>query len=79
VSHRLQVQERLTAQLADAVAAATAASGVLVVADAAHMCMVSRGVEKHASSTVTLAARGSLAGGAAARRDALARWGGMEH
>lgn len=83
VSHRLQVQERLTAQLADAVAASTRAAGILVVADAAHMCMVSRGVEKHASSTVTLAARGCLAGGAAARRDALARWGvgagGKEH
>lgn len=75
-SHRLQVQERLTAQIADAVERATAPAGVLVVCDAAHLCMVSRGVEKAASSTVTLAARGVVsAGGAAARRDALAAWG----
>ena len=74
-SHRLQVQERLTAQIADSVAAATAAASVLVVCDAAHLCMVSRGVEKAASSTVTLAARGGAAGGASARRGALAAWG----
>ena len=69
-SHRLQVQERLTAQIADAVSAVTAAASVLVVCDAAHLCMVSRGVEKAASSTVTLAARGGGGGGGerAARR-----------
>lgn len=35
------------------------AAGTLVVCEASHMCMVARGVEKHASSTVTMAARGA--------------------
>ena len=71
---RLQVQERLTHQVADAVAAAAGGpgGGVLVAVEAAHMCMVSRGVEQHASATVTLAARGALAGDGGARRGLLA-------
>ena len=57
-SRRLQIQERLTHQVADAVQGCTQAAGVLVLCRAAHMCMVARGVEKHASSTVTVAVRG---------------------
>ena len=60
-SHRLQIQERLTNQLADAVQKFTGAAGSLVMCQAAHMCMVARGVEKHASSTITLATRGVAA------------------
>lgn len=60
-SHRLQIQERLTNQLADAVQVVSAAAGCIVTCEAAHMCMVARGVEKHASSTITLASRGVAA------------------
>jgi GTP cyclohydrolase I len=70
-SRRLQVQERLTAQVADAAAAALRAEAVLVVVESSHMCMVARGVEEHASATVTSAARGAWAAAPAARRGAL--------
>lgn len=70
-SRRLQVQERLTHQVADAAAAALGASAVLVVVESAHMCMVARGVEKHASTTMTTAARGTWAADAAARAAGL--------
>lgn len=60
-SHRLQIQERLTNQLADAVQIVTRGLGCIVTCEAAHMCMVARGVEKHASSTITLASRGFAA------------------
>ena len=60
-SHHLQIQERLTNQLADAVQMVSGALGTVVTCEAAHMCMVARGVEKHASSTITLATRGLTA------------------
>lgn len=65
------LQERLTQELAGAVEALANARGVLVVVEALHMCMVARGVEKHASSTTTVAARGSLAEDGAARSQLL--------
>lgn len=71
-SKRLQVQERLTHQVADAVAATLGAQAVLVVVESAHMCMVARGVEKHASTTLTTAARGPWAIDPAARAAAMA-------
>eukprot|EP00892_Ulva_mutabilis_P006090 jgi/Ulvmu1/3853/UM018_0072.1 len=58
-SLRLQVQERLTHQVADALHEATGGA-VLIACTAAHMCMVARGVEKHAAETMTTAARGWL-------------------
>lgn len=54
-----------------AVAAALGAPAVLVVVESAHMCMVARGVEKHASTTLTTAARGAWAEDVAARAAAL--------
>lgn len=52
---RLQVQERMTQQIADAIQNAIAPQGVGVVIEARHLCMMMRGVEKQHSSTVTSA------------------------
>ena len=54
-SRRLQVQERMTRQIADAVQDAIAPQGVGVVIEARHLCMMMRGIEKQNSSTVTSA------------------------
>src|SRR5580704_4720863 len=55
---RLQVQERMTTQIADAIEEALAPKGVLVVVDAEHLCMSMRGVKKSGTSTITSAVRG---------------------
>jgi GTP cyclohydrolase I len=57
-SRRLQVQERLTDQVADAVMEVLRPQGVGVVVEAMHLCMAMRGVEKQNSKTVTSALRG---------------------
>lgn len=57
-ARRLQVQERLTDQVADAIMDALQPSGVGVVIEAAHLCMMMRGVQKQGSRTVTSAVRG---------------------
>lgn len=58
---RPQVQERLGEQIADTIATALDAKGVLVVLDAVHQCVTSRGGQQPVASTVTVAARGELA------------------
>jgi GTP cyclohydrolase IA len=55
---RLQVQERMTSQIADAIETALEPKGVLVVIDAEHLCMSMRGVKKSGTSTITSAVRG---------------------
>ena len=57
-ARRLQVQERLTDQIASAVMDVVAPLGVGVVLEASHLCMMMRGVEKQRSRTVTSALRG---------------------
>jgi GTP cyclohydrolase I len=57
-SRRLQVQERMTTQIADAIVEAIAPQGVGVIVEAQHLCMMMRGVEKQHSATVTSAMRG---------------------
>ena len=52
-SHRLQVQERLTLQVMEAIKEALDPKGVMVVIEAEHMCMQMRGVEKQHSCTTT--------------------------
>jgi GTP cyclohydrolase I len=57
-ARRLQVQERMTRQIADAICDAIHPQGVGVVIEARHLCMMMRGVEKQNSSTVTSAMLG---------------------
>jgi len=70
-ARRLQVQERLTEQVADALVELLQPKGVVVLAEARHMCMAMRGVEKQQSSTATRALRGEYARDAAARQEVL--------
>lgn len=53
-ARRLQVQERLTSQLCQSIAATLSAKGVIVACNAQHLCMKMRGVEKQDSSTTTI-------------------------
>lgn len=71
-SHRLQIQERLTVQIADAFEAHLSPVGVLVVVDAEHTCASLRGVKKEQMRMVTSAVRGALRDKPAARAEALA-------
>jgi len=57
-ARRLQVQERLTDEIADAIQQAAQPAGVGVVVEAYHLCMMMRGVEKQNSKTITSAVRG---------------------
>jgi len=68
-ARRLQVQERLTAQIADALQDLLKPQGVAVVVEATHMCMVMRGVQKPGSWTVTSAMRGVFAEDARTRQE----------
>ena len=58
-ARRLQVQERLTQQVADALVEVLEPKGVVVIAEARHMCMAMRGVQKQHSCTTTRATRGA--------------------
>ncbi|MBE9242265.1 GTP cyclohydrolase I FolE [Synechocystis salina LEGE 00031] len=66
---RLQVQERLTAQIADALQGLLQPQGVAVVVEATHMCMVMRGVQKPGSWTVTSSMQGIFADDAKTRHE----------
>lgn len=59
-AHRLQIQERLTQQIADAVYEVLEPQGVIVVIEAQHMCMRLRGVKNATATTVTSVVRGAF-------------------
>lgn len=57
-ARRLQIQEKMTAQIADAVMEHLVPQGVIVLVEAEHMCMTMRGIKKIGSRTVTVVSRG---------------------
>lgn len=71
-SRRLQVQERMTVQIAEALRDALDPKGVGVVADARHLCMMMRGVQKQNSSAMTSALRGCFQSDPKTRNEFLA-------
>lgn len=71
-ARRLQIQENLTQQIAQAVMDATGARGAAVVMDAQHMCMMMRGVQKQESSTRSVSMLGHFCTDAQARSEFLA-------
>lgn len=71
LSHQLQLQERLTKQIADNLMKVAEPLGVLVVIEAEHFCMTMRGVKKPGSSVVTSAIRGLFLKDAKARAEVL--------
>lgn len=71
-ARRLQVQERMTSQIAEALQDALQPKGVGVVADAVHLCMMMRGVQKQNSSAMTSCLLGSFQSDAKTRNEFLA-------
>jgi len=70
-ARRMQVQERMTMQIADALEKALEPVGLAVVTEASHLCMMMRGVEKQGSSTRTSAMRGVFREDARTRQEFL--------
>jgi GTP cyclohydrolase I len=72
VAYRLQIQERLTAQLADAIERGLEPAGVAVLVEAEHLCMILRGAQKEGARLVTTAFRGEYTRSPELRREFLA-------
>ena len=70
-ARRLQVQERMTSQIADAIENALDPKGVLVVVEAEHLCMSMRGVKKSGTTTITSAVRGLFRSDTSTRFEAM--------
>lgn len=70
-ARRPQVQERLTAQVADAIVEKLDASAVIVVIECEHLCMAMRGIRKPGATTTTSAVRGGFQTNAASRAEVL--------
>ena len=71
-ARRLQVQERMTSQIADTMERALEPRGVLVVVEAEHLCMAMRGVRKPGTLTITSAVRGLFRDDPRTRAEAMA-------
>lgn len=71
VAKRPQLQERITATIADSIVESLEPHGVMVVVEAEHMCMTMRGVKKPGALTITSAVRGTLEKDSAARAEIL--------
>lgn len=71
VTRRLQVQERVTSQIADIINEVLQPNGVMVVVEGEHLCMCSRGVKKPGSKTITSAVRGIFREDSASRAEFL--------
>ncbi len=69
VARRLQIQERLTTQIADVIFDGLKPDGVAIVVKAEHLCMVMRGIKKPGSNVVTSALRGTFRRKAASRAE----------
>ncbi len=70
-SKRLQVQERMTSQIAEALVQRLNPAGVIVMLEAEHLCMSLRGIKKSGSKTITSAVRGVIKSNAVTRQEAL--------
>ena len=71
VASRPQIQERMTGDIADAIMDGLAPSGVAVIVQAEHLCMIMRGVKKPGSNIITSAIRGAFLTNAASRAEFL--------
>ena len=69
---RMQIQEKMTTQIADCIMNELDAKGVIVICEAQHFCMKSRGVKKQEASMITSAIRGEFRSNIALRQEFLA-------
>lgn len=74
-ARRLQIQERMTTQIAGVMEEVLQPLGVMVVIEAEHLCMAMRGVKKPGTNTVTSAVRGVFADNASAREECMGLFG----
>jgi GTP cyclohydrolase I len=70
-ARRLQIQEKMTNQIAEAIETHLDAKGVLVMVEAEHMCMSARGIKKPESKTITFAAKGRFEKDAGLRNEVM--------
>lgn len=71
ITRRLQVQERITSEIADILEEELEPNGVMVVVEGEHLCMCARGVKKYGSQTVTSAVRGAFRNDSALRAECM--------
>jgi GTP cyclohydrolase IA len=79
IARRLQMQERMTTQIADTILQALQPDGIAVVIEAEHLCMTMRGIKKPGSNVVTSAMRGSFRSRAVTRAEFLSLVRGSQH
>ncbi len=78
-ARRLQLQERMTTQIADTIMQAIQPEGIGVVIEAEHLCMIMRGIEKPGSNVITSAMRGTFRSRAVTRAEFLSLVRGSQH